>query len=50
MEKINQVPTLSKISIALLALYTFSIGIEELFTMPLAGNKIQVPEIVFDFY
>jgi hypothetical protein len=50
MEKTNQVTILSKISIALLALYTFSIGIEELFTMPLAGNKVQVPEIIFLVY
>jgi hypothetical protein len=50
MEKTNQVTILSKISIALLALYTFSIGIEELFTMPLAGNKVQVPEIIFLIY
>jgi hypothetical protein len=50
MEKTNQVPILSKISIALLALYTFSIGIEELFTIPLAGNKVQVPEILFLIY
>jgi hypothetical protein len=50
MEKTNEIPTLSKISIALLALYTFSIGIEELFTMPLAGNKVQVPEIIFLVY
>jgi hypothetical protein len=50
MEKINPIPILSKISIALLALYTFSIGIEELFTLPLAGNKVQVPEIIFLIY
>ena len=42
------IPT--KISIALLALYTFSIGIEELVTIPLAGNKVQVPEIIFLVY
>jgi hypothetical protein len=50
MGKTSQTTTLSKISIALLALYTFSIGVEELFTMPLAGNKVQVPEIIFLIY
>jgi hypothetical protein len=43
-------PIGTKISIALLALYTFSIGVEELITIPLAGNKVQVPEILFLIY
>lgn len=42
------IPT--KISIALLALYTFSIGIEALITVPLAGAKVQLPEIIFLIY
>jgi O-Antigen ligase len=46
----TQIPLTTKFSIALLALYTFSIGIEELITIPLAGNKIQVPEIIFLAY
>ncbi len=46
----NKLSTPTKISIALLALYTFSIGIEELITIPLAGNKVQVPEIIFLIY
>lgn len=46
-------PTLpigTKIAIALLALYTFSIGVEALITIRLAGNKVQIPEILFLIY
>jgi hypothetical protein len=45
-----KLPIGTKISIALLALYTFSIGVEDLITIPLAGNKVQVPEILFLIY
>jgi hypothetical protein len=48
--KYPSVITPTKVSVALLSLYTFSIGLEELITIPLAGNKVQIPEIIFLFY